>query len=764
MSRGNHIVALDAVGQEAATDEFILTELADAPGTAEEAPDWAAEWDAEIARSVPAWRQHAAPLLGGAAIIGWTAAFVWSKLGEGSALPTLGQGLRWVADWSGPVLLVCVVWLLVMRTSTREAARFGDVARMLGDESDRLAVRLTTVNSELSMAREFIAAQARDVESLGRIAVERLSQHAESLQSLIHTNSTQLESIGSISSAALDNMEKLRGQLPVIATSARDVTNNIGNAGRTAHAQLQEMIAGFRRINDFGQASERQVESLRKLIGETLAELLAQSGEMETMTARRFAAIVERGEVFRMELDNHQDRAMSALQERSGALAAAVAQAHTELETQQEASLASFARRIDALSQGADAASTKLESQERAAVDRLTRQIDQLDSEIAAREARQLGHVRAVSTHGEALGGQLETLEARLAEISGLTNSVRERLEQAVSDITAHITDGRAALVGSDREIAELTEASVRLLELIQAGSQHSREHIPAALTDAENRLNVVEGRIRAMREMAGDVTVIGDRLRDTLADAQDSLVATTGSIEALHARLGERAGSHGESLEAIRQTLVRIAEQGSSVAAQIERELADAIDRAVEQRGDTIATQIGQAARNASELGRETTIQLRDQLAKVDELAGNLERRVSHARELAEERIENDFARRVALITESLNSNAIDIARVIDADVSDVAWEAYLKGDRGIFTRRVVSLIDAGEAKSIVQVYENDDGFRGHVNRYIHDFEAMLRQILSTRDGNALGVTLLSSDMGKLYVALAQAIERLRR
>ena len=32
------------------------------------------------------------------------------------------------------------------------------------------------------------------------------------------------------------------------------------------------------------------------------------------------------------------------------------------------------------------------------------------------------------------------------------------------------------------------------------------------------------------------------------------------------------------------------------------------------------------------------------------------------------------------------------------------------------------------------------------------------------TRDGHALSVTLLSSDMGKLYVALAQAIERLRK
>ncbi|MBA4162850.1 MAG: hypothetical protein C0515_12385, partial [Novosphingobium sp.] len=66
-------------------------------------------------------------------------------------------------------------------------------------------------------------------------------------------------------------------------------------------------------------------------------------------------------------------------------------------------------------------------------------------------------------------------------------------------------------------------------------------------------------------------------------------------------------------------------------------------------------------------------------------------------------------------------------------------------------------------EARAVAQLYESDREFRDHVSRYIHDFEAMLRQLLSTRDGHALGVTLLSSDMGKLYVALAQAIERLR-
>ncbi len=111
----------------------------------------------------------------------------------------------------------------------------------------------------------------------------------------------------------------------------------------------------------------------------------------------------------------------------------------------------------------------------------------------------------------------------------------------------------------------------------------------------------------------------------------------------------------------------------------------------------------------------------------------------------------------------ESLNSNAIDLSDVLAAEPSDSAWAAYLKGDRGVFTRRAVRLLDNGPARDIATLYGDDAAFRDHVNRYIHDFESMLRGVLATREGSPLGVTLLSSDMGKLYVALAQAIERLR-
>jgi hypothetical protein len=150
--------------------------------------------------------------------------------------------------------------------------------------------------------------------------------------------------------------------------------------------------------------------------------------------------------------------------------------------------------------------------------------------------------------------------------------------------------------------------------------------------------------------------------------------------------------------------------------------------------------------------------------LLTIGETAAAIEERIADDRAEREAREAKDLSNRVALIIDALNSTAIDVSKILSNEAGDAAWAAYLKGDRGVFTRRAVRLLDSGEAREILHHYESEPEFRDQVNRYIHDFEAMLRRILADRDGTPLGVTLLSSDMGKLYVALAQAIERLRR
>lgn len=852
-------------------------EQADLPETEAFAPPAESEWaEEEAVADADLPRAWLPPALAGAAIVAWTGFFAWSQRAELFAPASPARWTGWISAWSMPVLLVCVVWLLALRHSRREARRFGDVASLLSTQSATLEKRLVTVNQELSLAREFIASQSRDLDTLGRLATERLSTHAERLQQLILANSAQLDSIGNVSQAALENMEKLRGQLPVIASSAKDVTNNIANAGRTAHAQLQEMISGFGRLNEFGQASDRQVASIRGQIDEAIGEFARQAEQLDAIAVERFASLSARGAEFRTQLDQHEVEVLAAIRSRAKALADELEQSRELLDHSEAESITSLRSRLGTIRdesgaiarsvretesgavlawqaqverlkediaasfaalQDADIRVQDIASARRAALAEDARRHDEeiaersrrvsgelerrrdeaveqdaafmaqfserlhaLDQEILQRRERQQQDTAALAAHGETVAARLAELESQIAAIAAHGGQAEAVLADGLQSLSARFAASREALAATGRDIAALTEASVRLLELIQAGAQHSANDLPAALASGTERLESMEGRIFALRDAVENANTNSDKLSAYVLAAGDAIKSTIGELDGLHDRIDSRSQGHIAGIAELRSSLSATAadidaiaersrveltgaiemlsgtargavsaleQQGAAAVADLSRKLSedsrDAIDRAMHARAAEIAGQLEQAASHAAGISREATMQLRDQLAKVNELTGNLERRITHARERAEEQVDNDFARRVALITEALNSNAIDIAKALSHEVSDSAWSSYLRGDRGIFTRRAVSLLDSGDARSVAQLYENDGEFAEHVNRYIHDFEAMLRQLLSTRDGHALGVTLLSSDMGKLYVALAQGIERLR-
>ena len=151
------------------------------------------------------------------------------------------------------------------------------------------------------------------------------------------------------------------------------------------------------------------------------------------------------------------------------------------------------------------------------------------------------------------------------------------------------------------------------------------------------------------------------------------------------------------------------------------------------------------------------------EQLAAITASSADIEARAGSFAATIQRADGESLVRQMALAGEALQSMSVDLTRVLDSDVSDQAWEAYLKGDRSIFARRAVRLLSASEARDILRRHGEDEAFRHLVNRYIHDFEAMLRRLIDAPEGDALTVTLLSSDIGKIYVALAQAIERLR-
>ena len=304
---------------------------------------------------------------------------------------------------------------------------------------------------------------------------------------------------------------------------------------------------------------------------------------------------------------------------------------------------------------------------------------------------------------------------------------------------------------------------------------QENGERLRRTIEEGAERSERLAAYVIETREKGEEIFGVADQIDDRLAKTRDTMSENIASLRTALALLDEEAdvvsGELSKTLteavaqlesaaEKARDAMTRYAaEDGQDLGTQIGENAASSIAATIREQTDETLLELREATTRSADAAREAARQLRDQLALVNELAGNLETRVAVARERAEEQVDNDFARRVALITESLNSNAIDIAKSLSAEVTDTAWASYLRGDRGIFTRRAVRLLDHTQAREIAELYDEDDDFRENVNRYIHDFEAMLRTLLSTRDGNALAVTLLGSEVGKLYVAMAQAL-----
>ncbi len=791
-----------------------------------------------------------APAIAITLITGWTALYGWAMqdrlLSAASANPT--EWTRWIIDWSVPVLLVGVGWLLTMRHSRAEARRFAETASLLSHESSELESRLTIVNRELSLAREFLSAQSRELESLGRIASERISSHAAELQQLIQTNGAQVDAIGSASETALGNMTRLRDDLPVVANSARDVSNQVGNAGRTAQDQLEKLVTGFERLNQFGKASETQVASFDKRVGATLTGLEGDLARVGDVIASRLETVRTQSAVYRTEVESAETQALSALGERmamlqseakaiSGTLRGAEEGAIEQLQDSRkrfEADVTRTVEALDRLDQQAIAASrnrvkelheeaarfdenlgvrdrkfleemsrrqAEFDTREAQASEVLAQRLTDLDDALAERREAQGHQTEKLVAQSTAMTAQLETLRALIEEIGTQSDAACEGLTGGLGLLGEQLAEKRTELGETETQLESLTEAGIRLLEIIQSGAKYSREDLPAAIESASGALGNVEERAAAVSGIMFAAGNKAEELSNYLIQTHAKIEDADTSIEALQSRLSTQSEDALAKLAGLRGGFASLAKQSDSFAGATQDKLREALgaletatatafatleDGAREKVGvlasalsqetvaqlerslsnDTAETlgRLEKAASNASGVGREATVQLRDQLSKVNELTVNLEKRIARAREMAEEQVGNDFARRMALITDSLNSNAIDLAGALSTEISDTAWDAYLKGDRGIFTRRAVRLIDNGEAKEIAELYQNDEAFKANVSRYIHDFEAMLRSMLSTRDGNALSVTILGSDIGKLYVVLAQSIERFRQ
>jgi hypothetical protein len=109
----------------------------------------------------------------------------------------------------------------------------------------------------------------------------------------------------------------------------------------------------------------------------------------------------------------------------------------------------------------------------------------------------------------------------------------------------------------------------------------------------------------------------------------------------------------------------------------------------------------------------------------------------------------------------DSLESLAVDVARMIDHEAAADLWERYKRGERGLFTRRLYTAQGQKAFDEIRRKYRTDPEFRQTVEQYIHEFERLLDDVSRGDRGAAVVRNYLTSDTGKVYTMLAHAAGR---
>ncbi|MFC7537008.1 hypothetical protein ACFQPG_06460 [Sphingomonas sp. GCM10030256] len=717
---------------------------------------------------------------GGRQVLGWTLvglAVLWLGFAAWSAGRTLGGGLsapaaaQWLAILAGPLALLGLVWLLFGRTRRRETERFTRSVIAMRTEARSLEDLLGVLRQRIDEEQDALGRMAERLMRLGDETTHRLGNVTRDLGSGAETLARHSAALDRAAENARNDIGVLLEDLPRAEASARAMSDELRRTGRGASAQAVGLEAQLSAISARARESD-------DVIGAAAQRLVAHLTQIETASNAAATRVGEAGAAASAEVDALLDRTAEALvQVRAGvdaqaeAVRALVEQSAAGIGRAGNDAADSLAQRLGTAGGALDQLSSRIAEQDRASqaliagLDRGLADLDQKFVDLAAE-----GDLRAtaVATAIDRVRNELDQLAMQSATNDGTLDGLAQRtgaLREAIATLQTDVGERLAVSLHQAESGAE------RLLAAVQA-SRPEVEWMREAAVEASDRLGTSAEAIGAQQDRLAALLATVD---EGVGTAEQRLAGLRDTIEALQA---EAARVQAETAPALVAAMVQVREASAHAAERAREAIASVIpdsaerlsaetrkalekairDGVTQQLADveTVATRAVEAAQAASD-------RLTRQMLSIGQTATALEAHIERSTEAQRTQDSEAFAKRTAVLIDSMHSASIDVGKILSDEVDDKAWAAYLKGDRGVFTRRAVRLLGNSESRALSAQYEADGEFQSSADRYVHDFEAMLRRVLAERDGGMMAVTLMSSDMGKLYAALAQVVERRR-
>jgi len=729
------------------------------------------------------WREQSAEErgAGGRQVLGTALALLaglWLAYSAWSAGRTLGgqplsspQIAQWVAIAAGPLALMGLVWLMFGRTRRKEAERFTRSVITMRSEAQSLEALLEVLSQRILDSRTELTMISKHLMQLGDETTGKLGGITREFDSSSEKLKLHGEALDRAAEAARNDIAVLLEDLPRAEETARNVAEHIRSIG----SESAEKTSTFgRQVSDLAE----RTQTADQLVAEATQRLTARLAEIEAAGSAAARRVGEAEAAYSGTLDTLLERTSATLDQiRSGidiqaaAVAALVTQASAGIGKAGADAAESLAANIDHASGSLDGLSARVAEQDRASqhmiaeIERGLALIDQRFTELATNGDERATHFLDSLTRARS---ELDSLAARagtqddavrsLAErtvtlrdsIERLATEVRENVGVAIGEAQGGAERLAEAAAAAKPEIGWLRDATVEAGEKLSAtGAEimEQRQRFSALLTSVDEGVEDAQAKLALLASTLAQV----EREAVTLsAETGPALINSLVQVKEAAAHAAERAR------EAIESAI-------PDAAAKLSKEAAEALERVIRESVEDRLRNVETVAARAVESARAASDRLTQQMISIGQTASALEAHIEQTSKEHREKDSEAFAKRVALLIDSMHSAAIDVGKIMADEIDDKAWNSYLKGNRGVFTSRAVRLIDGSETRAIRSHYESDVEFQRSVNRYVADFESMLRRVLAERDGGMIAVTLMSSDMGKLYAALAQSIDKRR-
>lgn len=377
----------------------------------------------------------------------------------------------------------------------------------------------------------------------------------------------------------------------------------------------------------------------------------------------------------------------------------------------------------------------------------------------------------------DALRAQIKEFRSVFNQLNQQTQEVRRDLRSWIEDLSKIVDHVDNQTVASVQEMAnhihDLAQATEIANEQAKRASTLFAEQAALLNKVAEKTCESVGGlssslsmNMEEMQNVAHGIETVNERTAKAVENAQ----MVSGLLQEQAKHIESSIGEYENSAKHQNARLFGNLEKVLSVF----RAQGDLLDQEVEKTANRLHVAEGlfsEKTKGLFQMADESIFKLSEAAALFDKKTERLQSVLTRTKEEfsaagqflpAEEAVsQTDFLAGAQVILNRLQAFSVDMAHIWTPKQEESLWKQYYAGDKAVFMRHIAKSVSETQAKKMRELFRKNKDFKTTVTRYMAEFEGLTQAAKKQNDNNLLMGILLGSDVGRLYMVLADVLKR---